>query len=218
MAEFQQKGITTVLWLGGGNGYYGPAADAIGYQPEWIILGDSEIEGNHPVRLMSANNTFDGRGIVITPQLFEPALNQQRCYTAFREVDQDFNENDLGWVCSHYENLFQFFVGVQVAGPRLGPSSIDKGFHAIPEIRSDDPTVPACFYLPGDYTCVKDAQAEIWDADGAAPGDSRPGCWRSIEGGKRYLPGEWPPGNIDAQLTGGEPCNGYSSSMLIDPT
>jgi hypothetical protein len=216
MAEFQQKGITTILWLGGAEGYYGPAAEAIGYQPEWIMLGDSQLEGNNPPRLMSANNVWNGRGLVITPQTYEPALQQQQCYQAFREIDQTYPESDLGWGCAPYKNLFQFFTGVQVAGPRLGPTSIDKGFHAIPEIRSTDPSVPACFYFPGDYTCVKDAQVEIWDAAGAAPGDSRPGCWRAIEGGKRYLPNEWPEGNITAQITGNEPCNGYSASVLID--
>ena len=216
MADFQQKGVTTVLWLGGAEGYYGPAADALGYQPEWIVLGDSQIDGNNPVRLMTANNTWDGRGIVVTPQTFEPAIAQQLCYQAYREVDQDLPEPDVPIVCPFYENLFQFFVGVQVAGPRLGPTSIDKGFHAIPAVRSEDPRVPACFYLPNDYTCVKDAQVEIWDASGSAPGDSRPGCWRSIEGGKRYLPNEWPAGNIDAQLRGDEPCNGYNAGVLID--
>jgi hypothetical protein len=216
MAEFQQKGITTILWLGGVEGYYGPAADAIGYQPEWIILGDSQLEGNNPPRLMSANNTWNGRAIAVSPQVFTPSLSQQICYQAFREVDQGYPEADLGFTCPYYTNLFQFFVGVQVAGPRLGPTSIDKGFHAIPAVQSGDPRVAACFYLSGDYTCVKDAVAEIWDVNGAAPGDSRPGCWRAIENGKRYLAGKWPDGNINAQLTGQEPCNAYSSAVLID--
>jgi hypothetical protein len=216
MADFQEKGVTTVLWLGGVNGYYGVAADTIGYQPEWIILGDTQLEGNNPPRLMSTNNTWHQRAIAVTAQVFEPALSQQVCYQAFREVDQEYPEADLGFTCGYYKSLFQFFVGVQVAGPRLGPTSIDKGFHAIPAIRSEDPRVPACFYLPGDYSCVKDAQAEIWDSGGQAPGDSRPGCWRSIQAGKRSLPNEWPEGNIDAQITGQEQCNGYSESVLID--
>lgn len=216
MADFQEQGITTILYLGGVEGYYGPAAESIGYQPEWIVLGDSQLDGNNPPRLASYNNVWHNRAITVSPQVYEPALQQQICYQAFREVDADYPEADLGFTCGMYANLFQFFVGVQVAGPRLGPTSIDKGFHAIPAVRSEDPRVPACFYLDQDYTCVKDAQVMIWDRDGQAPGDSRPGCWRSIEGGKRYLPGEWPDGNIDAQLTGDEPCNGYSESVLID--
>src|SRR6185503_2209172 len=103
---------------------------------------------------------------------------------------------------------------IQVAGPRLGPTSIDRGYHAIPAVRSNDPTTPACFYSNGDYTCVKDAQAEIWDGGGQPPGDNRPGCWRAIEGGHRYLPGEWPKGNVNAQIKGNEPCSGYNVGSL----
>ena len=218
MADFREKGVTTILYLGGVEGYYGPAAESLGYQPEWIVLGDSQLDANNPPRLASYSATWNGRAVTVTPQVYEPALSQQVCYQAFREVDQEFPEPDLGFTCSNYKSIFQFFVGVQVAGPRLGPTSIDKGMHAIPAIRSEDPRIPACFYLPGDYSCVKDAQAEIWDAEGQAPGDSRPGCWRSILGGKRSLPDEWPEGNIDAQLTGQEPCNGYNNTVLIDPT
>jgi hypothetical protein len=103
-----------------------------------------------------------------------------------------------------------------VAGPKLGPTSIDKGFHAIPQRASGEREVPACFYLPGDYTCVKDAEAMTWDNQGQAPGSNTPGCWRSIEDGRRYLPGKWPGGNINAQFDGNMPCNGYSSSTRIN--
>lgn len=215
MAEFQQKGISTILYLGGIEGYYGEAAQNLGYAPEWVVLGLGNLDGNNPVRLAGYSSVFDGRAVVVTPETHQPALNQQVCYQAFRTVDTSYPDADLGFHCQTYTNLFQLFVGIQVAGPRLGPTSIDKGFHAIPAVRSEDPRIPACFYLPGDYTCVKDAQAKIWDAGGQAPGDSRPGCWRSIEGGKRYLANDWPTGNIDAQITGEEPCDGHSETALL---
>jgi hypothetical protein len=75
---------------------------------------------------------------------------------------------------------------------------------------------PSCFYLPGDYTCVKDGQAEIWRASPTPPGDNRPGCWTAIEGGRRYAANKWPSGNIDAQIKGNEPCNGYSASVRFN--
>ena len=217
-AEFRQKGITTILWTGGIEGNFGKATAASGYYPEWIVLGDGTLDGNNPVRLSGNSAAFDNHAIVVTPEVFEPEIEQQRCYQAFREVNKTRPKSDMGFICDAYRNLFQLFTGIQVAGPRLGPTSVDKGFHAIPPVRSKDVTTPACFYEKGDYSCVKDAQAEIWDANGAAPGDNRPGCWKSIEGGKRYLPGEWPKGNINAQITGQEPCNGHSASALINPT
>lgn len=224
MAEFKRMGITTILWPGGINGNFGKTAAGLEYFPEWIIAGDTLLDANGPVILSQNSAAFDGRAIVISPEVLHPALEQQRCYIAFRQIAPSFPRSDLGYVCEYYPNLFQFFAGVQVAGPYLNPSSIDRGFHAIPQRQqSTDPTVPACFYEPGDYTCVKDAQAEIWDKDGRPPGQTTgtPGCWRAIEGGQRYLtqgekPRPWPPGNIDAQITGNEPCNGYSSAVRFN--
>ena len=216
MATFQQKGITTILWPGCISGNYAKTAAGSGYQPEWILMGDGLMDGNYTITIAQAQAAFDGRAIIVTPQVVEPALAQQRCFQAFREIDKKTPNSDVSYVCDDYKNIFQFFVGVQVAGPKLTPTNVDKGFHAIPQRQSGEPTVPACFYLPGDYTCIKDAQAEIYSASSTPPGSSQPGCWKSIEFGKRYLPKTWPSGNINAQIRGNEPCNGYSTSVRFN--
>src|SRR5687767_14318965 len=74
MADFQQKGITTILWTGGLEGNSGKAATALSYYPEWVIMGDSLIDGNNPVRLSQNTQAFDGRALIVTPVVFEPAL------------------------------------------------------------------------------------------------------------------------------------------------
>jgi len=217
MADFKTSGVTTILWPGGINGNFGKSAAAIQYFPEWIVLGDGQLDANGPVGVYGQlGPSFDGHAIVVTPQTYQPAFAQQRCYQAFRESDPDMPDTDLGYVCEYYRNLFQIFTGIQVAGPRLGPTSIDKGFHAIPAIESTDVQTPACFYLSGDYTCVKDGIAEIWRQSQTAPGGTRPGCWASIEAAKRYLPAKWPDGNINAQITGNEPCNAFSAATRVN--
>ena len=216
MADFQTKHVTTIIWTGCIDGNWGKSAETIRYSPEWILNGDGILEANNPERLAQNTNTFNHHAVVVTPQTFLPALQQQICYKAYREADQDLPDTDLGYVCDYYKNLFQLVLGIQVAGPRLGPTSIDQGFRAIPAHPSSDPQTPACYYPAGDYTCVKDAEAEYWDSSGQAPGDNRPGCWRSIQNGLRYLPGKWPDGNIDAQIKGNEPCNGYSTSVRFN--
>ena len=217
MSEFRDAGITTILWPGGTEGHHGRAASSQNYYPEWLVLGDGTLDTNHPVRLSANTNAFDGRAVTVSAEPFEPAIEQQLCYQALREAGASRPKSDMHWMCQPYRNLTQLFTGIQVAGPRLGPSSVDKGYHAIPPVRSKDPQVPACFYNANDYTCVKDTQALIWDADGEAPGDNRPGCWRSIQGGARYLTGEHPPGNINAHITGQEPCTGRSESVVYWP-
>ena len=217
MSEFADAGVTTILWAGGIDGHHARSASAQNYYPEWLLLGDGSFDTNHPVRLSQSTTAFDGHAIAVSAEPFEPAIEQQLCYQALREAGASRPKPDMHWMCDPYRNLTQLFTGIQVAGPRLGPSSVDKGYHAIPPVRSGDPQVPACFYNPGDYTCVKDTQAIIWDADGEAPGDNRPGCWRAIEGGKRYLTGEHPPGNINAHIAGQEPCSGRSVSVVYWP-
>jgi hypothetical protein len=218
MADFQQKNITTILWPGGINGNFGKSAQALGYSPEWIIAGDGIMEGNNPVRLSQNVTAFDGHAIAVTPETFQPGQDEQRCSQAYRTVDQEFSKPNLGYLCEYYRNLFQVFLGIQVAGPRLGPTSLDKGMHAIPAVQSTDRQTPSCFYLPGDYTCVKDAQAEIWDANGRPPGDNRPGCWKSIENGRRYLTGAFPEGNVNSQYSDYRAleCNGFSASVRFN--
>lgn len=210
MAEFQAQGVTTVLWLGGLNGYYGQAADAIGYQPEWVLLGDDVLDNYRAITQANLSGAFDGRAVIVSDVPLRPPLDEQICADAYRSVDPDVAAADLIIICQQYDALFQFFVGVQVAGPRLTPVEIERGFRAIPQVRSDDPAVPACFYPAGDFTCVKDAAALYWDASAVAPGADQPGCWRGIDGGLRYLPGEWPQRAIDATFEGNEPCNGFA--------
>ena len=128
--------------------------------------------------------------------------DQELCFLAHREADQETPKSDvISYACEFYNDIFQLFTGIQVAGPRLGPTSIDKGYHAIPQIPRPTRRCPACFYDPGDYTCVKDAVVMWWDSDGRAPGSQSAGCWRMVEGGKRYLTGTWPAGDVLAQRT-----------------
>ena len=51
---------------------------------------------------------------------------------------------------------------------------IDEGFHAIPEKPSVDPFIAAFFFDPGDYTSVKDAAEQWWDAERTAPVGRQP--------------------------------------------
>lgn len=208
MAAFRDAGVTTILWPGGTEHSHAEAGVGMGYLPEWIVHGAGALDGTEGHRLTRRTTAFDDRAVVVTPEVLHPAFEQQPCYQYFREADRQMARNDVIYACPFYRLLFQVFSGIQVAGPRLGPASVDEGFHAIPRVHSKNPQTPACFYLPGDYTCVKDAQFEIWDAQGVPPGDNRPGCWRVFRGAARYLPGQWPEGNLDSDLPHVGQCNG----------
>jgi hypothetical protein len=206
MAQFQERKVTTIVWVGGIDSCQTKGAAAIGYRPEWVVAGDNVAETNAFGRFHDQSAWQHARAV--TTYARAGAIDEDDCFKAAVEADPEANRNDVQvYLCAFYADVRQLFTGIQVAGPRLTPASVDKGFHAIPAVASDDPRVPACFYEADDYTCVKDAQAEWWDPEGRAPGQSQPGCWRMMQGGKRYLARRWLSGDVDEQRSPDDPCN-----------
>jgi hypothetical protein len=211
VAEFEAKGVTTVIWPGGLETNLTKQSASAGYQPEFILLGDGVIETENSGKFQD-RTVFDGAKVV-TPQVLIANIRTAQCYLAYKEVSPDAYDLEVQTdACAMYANLRQLFTGIQVAGPRLGPTSVDAGFHAIPAIRSPRPDVPACFYNRDDYTCVKDAIVEHWDRDG-----NTDGCFRVTEGGRRYFAEVWPAGNINDQERSDDPCNEYDGTFVVNP-
>jgi hypothetical protein len=219
MADFKQNGVTTVIWAQGEEQNQSPAAAQLNYYPEWVLAGNHNyFEGADSGSFQDQTEWEHAWVVSDVPQV--PRLDESLCSQAFRDVDPTFPRADIAYMCylqggALYTDLRQLFTGVQVAGPRLNPASIDKGFHAIPAVASDDPRVPACFYEASDYSCVKDAVAMWWDRSGQSPNSSKPGCWRMTEGGRRYLAGKWPDNDVLVQKGGSDRCNGYVFSALF---
>lgn len=204
MAQFQREGITTIIWPGGFEFQHGQSAGRIRYFPEIVYAGDGR-EQNFVSRLQDRD--FWRQTWVLTTNVRVSRIEDAPCYVAAKQADPSAPSADVeSYGCGTYATARQIFTGIQVAGPRLRPQSIDQGFHAIPPVRSPDPRVPACFYDDGDYTCVKDDAAEYWDPARTAQ-DGTPGCYRMPEGGRRYLPGTWPDENVDARRSDADGCN-----------
>ena len=204
--------VTSIIWPSGLETQFSKAAARRGYQPELFIVGDGLIENRGATRNYQEASTWNNAW-VMTNGTFIPSTQEQPCYVAYRETNPSGDEADAQTACDLYDRIRQLFIGIQVAGPRLTPQTMDQGFHAIPPQRSTDPTAAACFYEPGDYTCVKDAMLERWDQTGA----NGQGCYRMAENGARYFAGTWPEGNIDAQYRANATCNAYTKSSSTNP-
>ena len=147
--------------------------------------------------------------------------DQELCFLAHRDADTETPKNDvINYACEFYDDLFQLFTGIQVAGPRLGADVDRQGLPRHPHDRRR-PTrrCPACFYEPGDYTCVKDADRDVVGLERAGAG--QPAGRVLADGrGRQALPDghvaaratSWPSG----QAT--DPCNNYGAGFLIDPS
>jgi len=221
MTGFSDAGVTTIIWPGGFESEQSKAAARIDYQPEWIIAGDTHHEGLNNAR---AQDQIAWDHATVVTSLTRPwSQDEDPCENAIREADPNVGGTssevgtDMSRACYdflYYEDIRTLFTGLQVAGPQLTPANMDQGFHAIPAVPSDDPRVPACFYDPGDYTCIKDAMVQEWDSE-ATGWDSQPGCWRMTEAGRRYLVGTWPNTNIDEPRSPSDPCNSYDRATQL---
>ena len=206
--------VTTIIWPGGLESKYGDQAAASNYQPEWVILGDAETDGFKGFQYQNPV-TFGGRAFVVSWQTKKVDYEQEPCFAAYKDADPASPDQDIRLrACGLYERLRQLFTGIQVAGPKLGPTSIDKGYHAIPKIASEDPGTPACFYNTDDYTCTKDGIAMWWDATAVPPNDPDRGCWKMVQGAKRYLIGQFPAQEATSTKSASDQCNGYAGTAL----
>ena len=206
MVEFQQKGVTTVVWVAGHSQNHPLAATSLGYYPEWAQAGESSSDKTG--KASGYDQSQWQNAMLVTSLLRKPQAPETFCYKTARETDPTAPTLDLNTACVFYPYIRQLFTGIQVAGPRLSAESMNRGFHAIPQLPSIDPFHPACFYETNENTCVKDAMLEWWDPAGRDPDAvSERGCWRMIEGGRRYIAGGWRSEDPTARKTSSDLCN-----------
>jgi hypothetical protein len=217
-AKFQTNDVTTVLYLGSTEGKLSEAFDAIKYYPEIVIAGNLNNDNNFNGQVQAQAAWANAWAMTFHVRI--AGLQQSPGYRAYKEGDPSGDDNAGTWARDEYRDNFMLFQGVQVAGPRLTPQSMDQGFHAIPEHASKDPFSPALFFDPGDYTSLKDGAEEWWDPQGQSPPGGtpsrRPGCFRMAREGKRFIAGHWPKGD-DVFQNRADPCTGYGGSIQLRP-
>lgn len=225
MAAFQSEHITTIIWPGGVDTNQTKAAGKTNYFPEWLLLGDGQMDQN--TRGQNQDQTVWDHAAVISNITYVVSNVRDRiCYKAYKDTAPDSPNPDAQQGCIFYNDLRQLFTGIQVAGPRLGPTSVDKGFHAIDKVPSTDATIPGCFYETNDYTCVKDGVLEHWDSTGKSPANNQPGCWRmaevdaSLKHSGRHIHDAWPAGNASEEgpkwSNTADVCNSYSVTTFTE--
>jgi hypothetical protein len=214
MTKLKSDGVTTVLWPAGYEVKFGTAATNLQYSPE-VVVGDDDLQYS-TANTQVQDQTFYSHAFVVASTTLLPVAAQTLCFQYYRTVDPAAADSDvISFACPEYNDLRQLFIGIQVAGPNLAPASIDRGFHAIPQTRSTNPQVPSCFYLPGDYTCVKDSVIEHWDPAGQDPNNRQKGCWRMVANGTRYLPGTFPKDNLSVLAKPDDVCNGFNNLLHL---
>lgn len=205
VATMRAGDVTTVipLSINGQPIIYTNAAQSQGWSPEWFIPGDPLGEGldtagnarlyNQPEWRHAFGVSFDYR---------RDARGEQSYHRALKEGCPECADDVIG--APLYDALTMLFYGIQAAGPKLTPESIDRGLHAIPPSKSTSPYRPAAYFSPGNFSFIKDA-AEIWWDSVAPAQDNRVGCYRLPNEGQRNRAGDWT-GDDSSLFSPGAPC------------
>lgn len=220
MKRFREAGVTTVLWPGCPTSAHPMVVSADGWLPEWVLLADAPMsQAVLAGALAGAGAVWEGHAVMVSSRAYQAPVWQTRCWAALREGDPEEDEVGARFkLCESFGAIQQIVAGIQLAGPRLTPEALSIGYRRLRVMASPDPQVPTCSYEGRDAACIKDAQALRFDGrQGITEFDPAPGldsglpympsaCWRAVERGRRYLPGAWPAGNIDAQFRDDDPC------------
>ena len=136
-----------------------------------------------PIRYGMKFSTF---GVSSLPVAQKPQTSQW--WQAYKSIDPT-TDPPLDAPLDFY-SLLLAFSGLEGAGPKLDPGTFADGMFRI-RLLSDSPLVPSFFYRATDYGGIKDTQ-EVWGDPKAIAPDGQPGHYQSVDGGHRYLLGQWP--------------------------
>jgi hypothetical protein len=193
---------------------------ANGYFPEFYITGTQFIDADLVGRLYDKQQMRHAFGISSIGA--QKPLKDADPTRVWRDVgapadaakssneDHPCEDNGCGinWA---YINLLG--TAIQMAGPNLTPASLEKGLQTTPADGGwdavHDPTRTLLKFGANDYTGVDDTREIYWSAsapstvdsvNGQCPNATKCGAWISVNGGRRYLLGQWAGGLSEIPL------------------
>jgi hypothetical protein len=176
-------------------------ATAQGYFPEWVVMGyaftDTAVFG----RQYDQQQWRSAIGVTLLPTRQSDDVDELATILVWQSGQPP--------IAKTFRLLVQapllFFTGVHLAGPDLTPATFRAGLFRFP---ADRATSAPFLHLswgrhdiwPGvDLTAGDDAAVIWWDPRGTGPdevGNDGTGLWRYARRGARYLPDDWPDGDV----------------------
>ena len=174
--------------------YFTKACTSQAYFPEHVLVGSGLID-------------YDPLGRLYDPQQWKHAFGPSDIPTPLPLGKSDAgivwhaagNNSDpyasanLPW---SYFNLMA--NGLETAGPRLDPGTLEQGAFNSPVIndysQTHDQYHAETVIRPNKYTAITDQREVYWDANAISPVDGKAGAYVVLNQGRRYAPGGWPGG------------------------
>ncbi len=201
ITKMKAAGVTTIVFNGDpvAPRDFTKEATAQEYFPEWVVAAATLVDVSAFARTYDQEQWKHAFGVTqLAARTPSDQIGAFFVYRWFTGVDPPA-DGSIG-VFAPYPALF--FAAVQAVGPDLTPQTFRDTLFALPGT-SNGLAISQPFlsygqkgYWPdADYLGVDDATAFWWDPTVAGPDEIRKdgvGMYQFVDGGKRYLPGEWP--------------------------
>ena len=205
IAKFKAAGVTSIVFSGDpvAPSTFTQEATAQDYFPEWILGPQALVDTNAFARTYDQKQWAHAFGV--SPLAARIKAEQTPSFQLYNWFNGEQPPAiDTNPVLFPQPSLF--FAGVQAAGPNLTVESFRDGLFA--RSTQEPATTQAIitygdqgFWDYDDYYGSDDVTEVWWDPEATGPDEIRKegtGMWRFVDGGKRYLPGEWPKGETKA--------------------
>lgn len=202
MSRFQSEGITSVIFVGDPfyPAFYTSAATRRGYHPEWIVTGSALTDQNTFARVYDQTQWQHAFGLGLLAA-YTKNKNDLEVYRMYSWLSNGGQPPGPGTAPSQYALILSSFIGIQLAGPNLNPSTFQRGMFSYPESPSrPGVTVTRAgwgtkLWGYSDYNFSDDGTLLYWDPQASGPdeyGNSGVGLYRRLFGGQRFLAGQFP--------------------------
>jgi hypothetical protein len=200
IARLKDRGVTTVLFSGDPLAPIFLTQEATRQQffPEWVIPGGTLVDTNFFGRTYDQRQWAHAFGI---SQLWIRPPNAQA--EPFYQHQQYFGRPPTAPATPEvtYQEVILLATGIHMAGPNLNPATFRDGLFAYPPSGEGRVAVVARSWgrhgLWGftDYAGWDSVTEVWWDPNVRARdelGNTAPGAFQFVDGGRRYAPGQWP--------------------------
>lgn len=212
IAKMKEAGVTSIIFLGD------PimpisltqAATEQNYFPEWIVTGTVLTDTTTLARRYDQKQWAHAFGISSLP-----ARIPREKSDSYKLHQWYFGATPAAPTAGAltYPSLSLLYLGIHLAGPNLTAETFRDGLFRYPPTGGGPTTPGVSFGRHGyfinadgtertDYLGVDDVTLIWWDTAQGGPDESGKSCtggaWRYMDGGKRYLPGKMPTGDLPA--------------------
>ncbi len=201
ITRMKAAGVTTIVFSGDpvAPRDFTKEATAQEYFPEWVISASTLVDVSAFARTYDQEQWKHAFGVTqLAARTPSDQIGPFFIYKWFTGVDPPANDT----IAVFAPNPALFFAAIQRTGPNLTPQTFRDAIFALPST-SKGLVVSQPYLTYGDkgywpvtdYLGVDDATAIWWDPAATGPDEIRKdgvGMYEFVNGGQRYLPGQWP--------------------------